>query len=493
MQPPPTVLLRIIAPHRAYGLYEADADAVRLIAVQHPAECGPADQGVIPGTQDVSGGEMEALLLGDVAHPPGALIEARLLALLAVASDDETVSYAVTVATTDPAFAAVSDVAAIPCTWREQLHAYFGAAAQLTWNDSRTAWECIQSARQAARRARSGTHRASSGPTWRPDQAGMAAPQNGAAAETVRHSHAEYAFYTLPLRFQKYVADYLTPLERVRFFVPRPRMTSAIERSLLRRKRLAEGILVLATEQLIFLEEVLPPDVTEMPHGYLARGTPAERIVDIMLEKHGSSFILGWATETDRGREWVRVEFPAARGDELRELRDRLTAYLLRPHDQRLRRVYAPEVAAPDLRDPAANDPRDPEPTIARLNERLQEALGQGEIALAQAFVPAWFEYGPGQAQILVITARRVLLLAERDPQVDQIYAIAEMSSLELRASILGSWFALWMPKPGGVTRIKIPFPSTGFGFQTCYRMLRQALANVPAPAKEVAACALRL
>ena len=50
--------------------------------------------------------------------------------------------------------------------------------------------------------------------------------QNGAAPETVRHSRAEHSFYTLPLRFQKYVADYLTPLERVRFFVPRPRMLS---------------------------------------------------------------------------------------------------------------------------------------------------------------------------------------------------------------------------------------------------------------------------
>jgi len=327
-------------------------------------------------------------------------------------------------------------------------------------------------------------------PVWRPDQAGMAAPQNGAAAETIRHSRAEYAFYTLPLRFQKYVADYLTPLERIRFFVPRPRMVSAVERSLMRRKRLAEGILVLTTEQLIFLEEVLPPDVTEMPHGYLVHGTPAERIVDIMLDELGSSLILGWATETNHGREWVRVEFPAARGDELRKLHDRLTAYLLRPHEQRLRRIYAPEAAAPDLRDPAANDPRDPEPTIARLNARLQETLEQDEIALAQAFVPSWFEHSPGQAQLLVITTMRVLLLAERDPRQDQIYAIAEISSLELRASILGSWFGLWIPKDGGVTQIKIPFPSTGFGFQTCYRMLRQMLANVPGPTKEVVVCA---
>src|SRR5581483_12008733 len=101
MQPPPTVLLRIVAPHRAYGLYEADADAVRLIAVHHPTEAGPADLGVISGTQDVDGVEQEALLLGDVAHPPGTLVEARLLALLDVANE-ETTSYVVAVAMTDP-------------------------------------------------------------------------------------------------------------------------------------------------------------------------------------------------------------------------------------------------------------------------------------------------------------------------------------------------------------------------------------------------------
>jgi len=75
MNPAPTALLRIVAPHRAYGLYKADGDAVRLIGVQHPAECGPADLGLIPETSTTDGSELEALLLGDVAHPPGTLVE----------------------------------------------------------------------------------------------------------------------------------------------------------------------------------------------------------------------------------------------------------------------------------------------------------------------------------------------------------------------------------------------------------------------------------
>jgi len=483
----PTIVVRIVAPHRAYGLYTADAGAVRLAAIHYPSESLPADLGVLPQTGTTDAHELEALLLGEVAHPPDCLIEARPLGLLAVADDQSAARYIVAVATADSAF---GELRAIPNDWRERFQAFFGAAARLGWGDGAAAREVIHQARQAARRARAGTHRASTGPAWRPDQAAAVAPQNEAATETVRHSRAEYAFYTLPLRFQKYVADYLTPLERVRFFVPRPRMASAVERSLLRRKRLAEGILILTTEQLIFLEEVLPPDVTEMPHGYLVRGTPAERIVDIVLDEQDSTRILGWATETDRGREWLQVEFPTARGDELRELRERLAAYLPRLHDQRLRRIYAPEAAAPDLRDPAANHPRDAEPTIARLTARLGDALEPDETALAQAFIPAWFEHGPGQAQLLVITTERVLLLAERDSRLNQIYSIEQISSLELRASILGSWLALWMPERGAVTRIKIPFPSTGFGFQTCYRMLRQALANVPGSTKEVAACA---
>jgi len=485
-----TITVRIVAPHRAYGLYAAGADAVRLMAIQHPAQRGPADLAVIPETHESEGGELEALLLGEVAHPPDCLIEAWPLGLLAVATDGSTTSYIVAAATADPAFSEVRNVGAIPDGWRERLAAFFRPAAQLTWSDRAAAWNLIRQARQAAHLAHACVRRTPVAPAWRPDQADAAGRQNGAATETVRHSRAEYGFYTLPLRFQKYVADYLTLFERVRFFVSRPRMLSTVERSLLRRKRLAEGILILTTEQLLFLEEVLPPDVTEMPHGYLVRGVPVERLVDVAFDDRTNVLLLGWATATEAGQEWVRLEFPPARRDELRELCDRLAAYLPRPHDQRLRRIYAPDAAAPDLRDPAANDPRDPEPVIVRLRARLQEVLAPDEVALAQAFIPAWFERGPGQAQLLAVTTTRVLLLAERDPRLDQIYAIRQISSLELRASILGSWLALWMPEHGVLRRVVIPFPSTGFGFQTCYRMLRQIIANPLALIQEVAVCA---
>jgi inorganic pyrophosphatase len=485
MEQASTVLLRIVAPHRAYGEYAADAGAVRLRAIHYPKECSPADLGVIPDTRTPDGGEVEALLLGEVAHPPDCLVEARPCGVLAVAGADHMISYLVAVATADSGFDGVTDVAALPLGWRERLRAFFGNELQLTWSDYEAAWALIHQARQGERLARAGMRRPTTGPAWRPDQA-VAPAQNGAAPETVRHSRAEYAFSTLPLRFQNYVADYLTPLERVRFFVPRPRMLSTIERSLLRRKRLAEGILILTTEQLLFLEEVLPPDVTEMPHGYLVRGVPVERIVDVALDERSRALVLSWATATDAGQEWLQVEFPATQGAELRELHDRLAAYLPRPRDQRPQRVYAPEAVAPDLRDPAANDLRDAEPTIARLTARRQEQLAPDEVALAQAFIPAWFEYGPGQAQLLLVTAERVLLLAETDPRLDRSYPLAKISSLELRASILGSWLALWMPEPGTVRRVEIAFPSTGFGFQVYYRILRQVLANTPELVREV-------
>ncbi|HEY3229451.1 MAG TPA: hypothetical protein VGJ87_09530, partial [Roseiflexaceae bacterium] len=397
----------------------------------------------------------------------------------------QSTTYVVAVAAADPARDGVTDAGMLARPWYERLEMFFTDATQVCWSDQEAAWALIHQARQVARLARAGALRAPASPAWRPDQA-MAPTQDMAAPETTRHSRAEYAFYTLPLRFQKYVADYLMPLERVRFFVPRPRMLSAIERSLLRRKRLAEGILILTTEQLLFLEEVLLPDVTEMPHGYLVRGAPVERIVDVAMEERGGALVLGWATATDAGQEWLHIEFPAVRADELRELCERLAAYLPRPRDQRLQRVYAPETIAPDLRDPAANDPRDAEPTIARLTARRQEQLAPDEVALAQAFIPAWFEYGLDQAQLLLVTAERVLLLAETDPRLDRSYPLAQISSLELRASILGSWLALWMPELGTVRRVEIPFPSTGFGFQVCYRTLRQVLANAPELVREV-------
>jgi len=92
------------------------------------------------------------------------------------------------------------------------------------------------------------------------------------------------------------------PAERVRFLVPRPRMASALQRGWLRRTLLAERIVILTTEQLLFLEEVLPPDVTETPYGYLVRGAPVERLTDVTLEEQGASLRLGWATATAQGK-----------------------------------------------------------------------------------------------------------------------------------------------------------------------------------------------
>jgi hypothetical protein len=43
------------------------------------------------------------------------------------------------------------------------------------------------------------------------------------------------------------------------------------------------------------------------------------------------------------------------------------------------------------------------------------------------------------------------------------------------------------MPDHGALRRVEIPFPSTGFGFQTCYLMLRQVIANPLALTQEVA------
>jgi inorganic pyrophosphatase len=289
MEQPATIVLRIVAPHRAYGEYIAGAGVVRLRVVQYPTEAEPADLGVILDTRAGDGGELEALLLGEVAHPPDCLVEARPLGLLTIEDDGQTTSYIVAVAAADPGFADVTDVATLAPPWCDRLQAFFQDGAQVRWNDREAAWALIRQARQAARLARAEARRPSTGPAWRPDLT-TAPVQNGAAPETVRQSRAEYAFSTLPLRFQMYVADYLTPLERVRFFVPRPRMLSAV----LRRTRLAEGILILTTEQLLFLEEVLPPDVTEMSHGYLVRGVPIERIADVALEQHGGPLLLGW-------------------------------------------------------------------------------------------------------------------------------------------------------------------------------------------------------
>lgn len=483
-----TVTVRIVEPHGAYAQYETDGGTVRLSAIGYPHEDSPADLAIIPGTGRFEGDALEVLLLGDVAHPPDCLVDVVPLGLLSYRRDSHSASYILAVASVDPRHGAADELDALPAGWRACLERSF-RAEEVCWGSRAEAWATIRQAHQAARLARVGGSHGPSRPAWLPDRADLPMDQRDAAAETARHSHAEYSFYTLPLRFQKYVADYLTPEERVRFFVPRPRMASALQRGWLRRAQLAEGIVLLTTEQLLFLEEVLPPDVTEMPYGYLVTGIPVERLTDVTLDEQGASLRLGWATAT-AGEAWTHVEFPAACHAALRALREQLAAYLPRVDDRRLQRIYRPEVAAPDLRDPAANAPEEAAPAIARLTARLEQALLPGEDALAQAFIPAWFEHSGGQARLLVITGERVLVLAEGDPEADQRYSIGQIASLELRASILGSWLVLAMPEHGRITRAELHFPSTGFGFQTCYRTLRQVLANPHTLAEEAALCA---
>lgn len=259
-------------------------------------------------------------------------------------------------------------------------------------------------------------------------------------------------------------------------------MASAIQRGWLRRTRLAEGILILTTEQLLFLEEVLPPDVTEMPYGYLVNGVPIERLTDVALEARGAGVRLGWATATACGEVWTHVEFPAASRPALETLCAQLAAYLPCANDRRVQRIYRPEATPPDLRDPAANDPAEVAPVIARLTERLAQTLLPDETALAQSVIPGWFEHSGGQAHLLVVTGERVLVLPERARDPARVYPIARIAALELRVSIPGSWLILVLPEQGRAQRAEIRFPSTGFGVPSCYCALRQGLANAPVP-----------
>lgn len=173
-----TVTVRIVEPHRAYARYTVDSEVLRLSAIDYPREEGPADLAVIPGTAPSAGDELEALILGEVAHPPGCLVEAAPVGMLTCERNGAPTPYILTVAAGDARFTSAVAREALPDGWRARLERAFGADS-VRWGSCADAWALIRELRQAARLARSGGPRRLAGPAWLPDRADLPAAHHG--------------------------------------------------------------------------------------------------------------------------------------------------------------------------------------------------------------------------------------------------------------------------------------------------------------------------
>jgi len=194
------------------------------------------------------------------------------------------------------------------------------------------------------------------------DRARRRAPRHGAAWKaqpgerprdgsvyTEPHTWAERMVASLPFRFQRYVQDELLGEERILFFVERPPFRPPGARwGVLRRQRLSEGLLIVTDRQLLFMEDALPPDITMVDWGYIARTTAVERIQGAELRAEPDCAALHVWVQAQSGSEHFRVLFPPECKDPLAEVESLLRSFAS-PEGSAVRRLYAEEDGAKDM------------------------------------------------------------------------------------------------------------------------------------------------
>ena len=194
------------------------------------------------------------------------------------------------------------------------------------------------------------------------DRARQRAPRHGAAWKaqpgerprdgsvyTEPHTWAERMVASLPSRFQRYVQDELLDEERILFFVERPPFRPPGARwGLLRRQRLSEGLLIITDRQVLFMEDALPPDITMVDWGYIARTTAVERIQGAELRAEPDRAVLHVRVQAESGSEHLSVPFPPECKDPLAEVELLLRSFAS-PEGNAVRRLYAEGDGAKDM------------------------------------------------------------------------------------------------------------------------------------------------
>ena len=488
----PRFELRVEVSGGYHARFEADGrpGALRLVDVMYPAERLPADLCSVTDSIVQGNASMGALLLGNVALPAGCLVWARPLALLEIRTEETIAHEILAVAADDSHFADVVTLGELSTQRRAALESFLqadgeGKGRQLRWLGAQEAVSVVLEARQQFRIVHNQQReRLRLEPAWKPaDGRARAAWARG---EAERHTLAEYSFHSLPNRFQRYVEEYLAMDERILHSVHRPAMWSARRQGLLRRRRLEEGVLIVSDQQVTLVEELFPLDRSDIRYGFVARAGVPERLEDVRLVVPGRGVVgLELIWRAAQGSERLLWEFPAAQRAELERAAAILKDWLPRKDDRRLRRASAPTApeVVPALSDPAANNPEDVKPLGERLIHHLGQSLYAGETVLARCLLPAWIE-GRKAASLLAVTTMRLLVVADpqdqRGASLQTSVPLEAISSLEFCSTLVRAHLRISVPRPlpaapGFVT---IEFGKTLAAMNTCYLMLRRAMAT---------------
>lgn len=475
-------------PHARYE-HNFQTGGPQLVEVVYPADRLPGDLCAVQDTLTEEKRPLGALLLGNLSHAPDCLVWGRLLGMIERRAGQQQLRHLIAVAEGDRHFDGLTSIEDLSGQRRNQVELFFrldvpGAPVEVQWSGAAAACALVHEARQAFRLAQAGNRSAiPMEPAWKPMRG---VKQTAVSRETERHTAAEYAFYTLPYRFQKYIEEHLALDERILYGLHRPAMRSTLNHTFLRHKHLEEGVFVVGDQQVAQVVELMPPGRAGIRYGFVARSSAPERLEAVELHPLTSD-VLGLTVtwRASGGSEKVMWEFPMAQRSALEAALDLLGGWLPLPSDVRLRRAALPEPPesfAP-LYDPAANHPTETEPLAARLEAALANTLRLNETILNRCLLPAWIS-GRGAASLLALTGQRLLVIP--DP-VDlaasslglelPLHAIA---SLEFCSTLIRAYLKVFVPEQGHVHEHTIQFGKTLGAMNGFYLALRQALAATP-------------
>lgn len=473
----------ITQPGRTTGEYQPDEHGfLRLTSFIYPEIELPFDIAFLPNTLTDQNEPVQVFLLGETSHPLHTQVSARLVG--GVKTNDAS-TYLFAVSTHDKQFTSISSMLDLAESWRREIEQILRTSStnDLRWLNTDELEPWIKQTRINYRLARAKHNEGgSSQPAWKPVDSQKPITSY---AETDHYTSAEYTFFQLPYHIQHYVSEYLDKDERILYAVRRPAMYSQRLRSWLGREKLQEGVLILTTQRLIQLVELVPLGNSGVRYGFRAQLGVLERLVDVSAETVADEVILlksKWqAQEGCSVLEWESPLYTQSSIYELISFLEKFASSRINPQAMQRSTLPVPS-ELPSLRDPASNNPMEEKTIHQRFADAVPAMLLPAEQIYAWALWPAWFEK-KGFTQVLVVTGSRLLVISDPVLQQQLILNIplTQIPTVEYAGSILNSYIELSLVESGKIQRITLKFPYSADGaFHRCFEAMRRCMAVMP-------------
>jgi inorganic pyrophosphatase len=475
--------IQIMQPGRPTGVYRPlTYGTLSLEKVVYPDVPFSFDLAIIPKTLTSQGESLQVILLGSFSNPPQTQITARLLGGI---QTDGTAPYLLAAPTVDEKFSSILSIKDLTNVIKSEFDACLKqfSTNDIKWLDTEEIKPWIKSSYLKYRQAKAkNIHAASSYPAWKPtNQQSLQTDYSNAE----HYTPAEYTFFQLPYHIQHYVHEYLDDDERILYSIRRPAMRSKRQRTWLGGEKLREGVLILTTQRLIHLVELVPLGESGVRYGFNAQLGMLERLTDISVETlEDEAVLLKTKWEARNGHDFLEWESPLYTRSDIKELAGFLEKFLPKKYNSRAirRSTLSVDSELPPLSDPSSNAPNLVNIINRRFADALPQLLNDSEKVYTWALWPAWFE-NKGYCQVLAVTGDRILVIPDPNIESQSILSInqKDVVTLEYAGSILNSYIGINTIETGKAQRIQLNFPYPAeIAFHNCLEAIRRCMAILP-------------